>query len=297
MVSEHSLKKHDRKSKKKSNETRHAFLIIAHDKPRQLAKLVNALQYPSFDVYVHLDMTSDEDFSVIDKSCEVVSKYNISWGGFAMVKASLCLLRRAKKTYNYHSYTLLSGADYPIKSNAHINETLSSTPATRVDYWHDEDPSWHRRYKRYFFHDWPYPVSRILNGFSRRLARILPDRTLPEDIVPYFGSQWWTLHREGVKAVFEFVDQRPDVMCFMRTVHIPDEMFFQTALLNAERDVSLVREPLRYLDWSARQAHPKILGEEDIDALRQSACLFARKFDERARPGIIEKVETMRCNR
>lgn len=280
-----------------SNEARHAFLILAHEKPQQLAKLVDALQYPSFDVYLHVDVTAEEGFSEVSGACDLVSEYDISWGGFAMVEATLFLLRRARETADYHSYTLLSGADYPIKSNAYIDETLSSISATRIDYWHDEDPSWYRRYKRYFFHDWPYPVSRVLNGLSRRLARVLPDRSLPEEIVPYFGSQWWTLHQDGAEAVFEFINRRPDIVRFMRTVHIPDEMFFQTALLNAEREVSLVREPLRYFDWSAGRAHPKVLGEGDLQTLRQSDSLFACKFDERELPGIIRIVEEMRSNR
>ncbi len=280
-----------------SSEARHAFLILAHEDPQQLAKLIDALEYPSFDVYLHIDVTAEEDFSGIENAHDVVSRYDISWGGFAMVEATLFLLRRALETANYYSYTLLSGADYPIKSNAYIDETLSSISATRIDYWHDEDPSWYRRYKRYFFHDWPDPVSRVLNGLSRRLARVLPDRSLPEGIVPYFGSQWWTLNRDGAEAVFEFIDRRPDVVRFMRTVHIPDEMFFQTALVNAEREVTLVREPLRYFDWSARRAHPKILGEEDLDTLRGSECLFARKFDESRVPGIIRAVEGVRTER
>jgi hypothetical protein len=79
-------------------------------------------------------------------------------------------------------------------------------------------------------------------------------------------------------------------MSFMRTVHIPDEMFFQTALLNARRNVPLTREPLRYIDWSTGGAHPKVLTREDLDELRQSDCLFARKFDEKKSPGILDDV-------
>jgi len=123
---------------------------------------------------------------------------------------------------------------------------------------------------------------------------VLPDRSLPEGITPYFGSQWWTLHRTGIEAVFDFVERRPDVVDLMHTVHIPDEMFFQTALMNAERNVSLVREPLRYFDWSAGRAHPKVLGVEDLEVLAESECLFARKFNENEVSGIIEAVDKIR---
>ena len=273
---------------------RHAFLILAHEKPYQLQKLVSALQYPPFDVYVHLDVEAKADFSGLTGMRSISSRYNISWGGFKMVEATLFLLKRARQIADYQSYTLLSGTDYPIQNNAYIRKTLSSISSTRIDYWHDEDPSWYRRYKRYFFHDWPYPINRVLNGLSRRLSRVLPDRSMPEGITPYFGSQWWTLHRTGLKAVFDFIERRPDVVDLMHTVHIPDEMFFQTALMNAERNVSLVREPLRYFDWSAGRAHPKVLGFEDLEVLAESGCLFARKFDENEVSGIIEAVDRVR---
>ena len=35
-----------------------------------------------------------------------------------------------------------------------------------------------------------------------------------------------------------------------------------------------------YIDWSGDCASPKVLLEEDLEALLASSCLFARKFSE-----------------
>ena len=39
----------------RSSSGRHAYLIIAHDKPRQLEILLSLLDDPRNDVYLHLD--------------------------------------------------------------------------------------------------------------------------------------------------------------------------------------------------------------------------------------------------
>ncbi len=288
----------EKESKKKkngcSNKPRHAFLILAHEKPHQLSDLIDALHYPYFDLYLHVDVRARGDFSEIEKTREMISKYDISWGGFSMVEATLLLLKRAAKKVNYHSYTLLSGKDYPIKSNKYIYKKLSSITSTRIVHWHDKKMSRRKRYCRHYFHDLPYPASKVLNKVSDLVGDFLPDRSLPEGVVPYFGSQWWTLNQYGANAILRFIDRRPDVVRFMRTVHIPDEMFFQTALVNTQHKLKLISRPLRYFDWSEGRAHPKIIKKEDLGILRNSKCLFARKFDKKETPNILKSVEKIR---
>jgi hypothetical protein len=277
------------------NKIRHAFLILAHDKPDQLQRLVDALQHERFDLYLHLDAKVGDSHPIPSGVHTTISEFDISWGGFSMVEATLALLSCAKRApRSYHSYTLLSGTDYPVASNEYIHQVLASTDGNRIDYWHDEDPSWHKRYTRFYFHDWPDLLARIANALSRRISRILPDRNMPPSVKPYFGSQWWTLSDRGVEAVLQFIAERPDVRTFMRHVHIPDEMFFQTALTNVDAEVQLVREPLRYLDWSKQRAHPGTIQFGDLEEVLQGDWLFARKFNERSTPGILDAVERMR---
>ena len=39
--------------------TRHAFLIIAHEKPMVLKRLVEALDHPQNDIFIHIDKKCD----------------------------------------------------------------------------------------------------------------------------------------------------------------------------------------------------------------------------------------------
>lgn len=37
---------------------------------------------------------------------------------------------------------------------------------------------------------------------------------------------------------------------------------------------------LRYIDWKTGPQYPRVLNENDFDKIKNSNCLFARKFDE-----------------
>jgi hypothetical protein len=78
--------------------------------------------------------------------------------------------------------------------------------------------------------------------------------------------------------VARFVQSRPDVVDFFRHVDIPDEMIFQTVLVNSELAGSVVNDNLRYIDWT-RVLGPALLEARDLPALGASPKLFARKFD------------------
>lgn len=259
---------------------KHAFLILAHNQPSLVCHLVRALSSPSSETFIHIDRKSECDFGELPKEIRVISTQTVRWGGIGMVQATLDLLVQSTKCQRYETYTLLSGSDFPIKSISEIIETLNATERNRIDYWHDEDISWHKRYQRYFFNDVPGIRGRVLNALSRRFAKILPKRKFYRELKPYFGSQWWTLTRSGVESVLSFNADNPGFARYCQKVHIPDEMFFHTILLNVLGEEQMKREPLRYLDWADKQANPKILDESDETALRNSNALFARKFDE-----------------
>ena len=267
---------------------RHAFLILAHHKPEQLARLTTALAHPHADVFVHLDQKADRmAFNGLPNVEDLISTRDVQWAGFEMVGATLDLLRLAREEHDYQTYTLLSGACYPAMPASRLFDVLSSFQASRIDVWRDKDPTWHERYARPFFHD--SPLRRVLNGFSRRFGEMAPPR-VPEGVEVHFGSQWWTLHQTAVEATLDFLERRPDFLQFARRVHIPDEMFFQTVLVAT--GAPRVQGGRRFIDWSGElNAHPHVLTAEHIPRILASRALFARKFDEDQHPGVLDALE------
>src|SRR5690606_33969908 len=112
-----------------------AHLIMAYKHPVQLEKLVRRLNHPSFDIYIHLDKKIDiENFQFISKQQRVFFIKNrkvCNWGGFSFVIAITVSLKEIlAKEVKYDYINLLSGQDYPIKSNAHFYDHLRAHQGT-----------------------------------------------------------------------------------------------------------------------------------------------------------------------
>jgi hypothetical protein len=78
---------------------------------------------------------------------------------------------------------------------------------------------------------------------------------------------------------------------FFKHAGLPDEIFFQTILLNSHFKSQLVNDNLKYVDWSDLLAHPAILLTRDYEKLIDSTSLFARKFDETVDANILEMID------
>jgi hypothetical protein len=96
--------------------------------------------------------------------------------------------------------------------------------------------------------------------------------------VPYGGGAYWCLARPAVEYVYEFLQRNPEYVGFFRHVLVPDEVFFQTILLNSPLRDTIVNDHLRFIDWS-EDPGPTILRTEHLPALLGSGKLLARKFD------------------
>jgi hypothetical protein len=75
-------------------------------------------------------------------------------------------------------------------------------------------------------------------------------------------------------------------------VYIPDELFFQTLLLNSELRNRIVNDEVHYMRWAAANARgPEVVRVDDFDQLRDTDMLFARKFDQGIDARVLELVE------
>jgi hypothetical protein len=257
-----------------------AYIISAYRKLGQVTRLVRRLHHNETAFFIHVDKkTDDHDYVALTRSLEdstavfFLERHTCHWGGFGHVRATLKgiddLIRR-RIPFDY--LILLTGQDYPIKPNSFIERffaehwgksfmgsnplpTKSWSPSgglDRIQYRHLRLHGHHLR--------WPLK------------------RHFPSGLHPYGGGAYWCLSREAVEYVSRFVTERPDVVAFFKHVDIPDEIFFQTVLMNSELAETIVNDNLRYIDWT-RGRRPAVLETRDFEALASSPKLFARKFD------------------
>lgn len=257
-----------------------AYIVSAYTRLEQVARLARRLQTANSCCLVHVDRkTSGAEYDELVASVrglasvQLLERHNCHWGGFGHVRVTLKgieALRCQAVPFDY--LILLTGQDYPIKSNEHIDRFLESGyPKSFMGFSPLPSPSWSPRGGLDRIEYWHL-------RFHGHHARLPFGRRFPRGLKPFGGGAYWCLSRECVDYVARFVAKRPDVVSFFRHVDIPDESFFHTILLSSVLRDTIVNDNLRYIDWT-RGVRPAILETRDFPSLRGSSKLFARKFD------------------
>jgi hypothetical protein len=284
-----------------------AYLILAHNAPNHLSRLVRALDSPNTGFFIHVDRKSDiSPFRDSLSQCDVTflqDRVGVYWGDFSVVKATIKLINEALNQAPEPGYlVLLSGSDYPLKSPQYIENFFSENhgrqfinlvrmpceamgkPLKRLqDYWLQIP------------HDSQF-VMRVVDRLNRlindRLKLIRRDyKGVFNGLVPYAGSQWWALTNDACRHILSFIDSKCDVVKFFRNTYTPDESFFQTIIGNSEFAEHVTRN-LTFADWSRAAGGPAMIDMDHLNAFMKTACiiaddsygrgelLFARKFSD-----------------
>jgi hypothetical protein len=274
-----------------------AYLVLAHKLPEQLIRLIKTLNTVDTSFFIHVDRNTEDEthaalvgfFRSYD-NVHFIKRHYCKWGDSSLVKATLSGLKYLVKSEIPYDYViLLSGQDYPIKSNDEIQAYLqknngfsflqySTTPhnmAGRIEHWHFRIGRRHYIIpaKNMFG---PPLLNKIWNPIAQKIKW---RRKLPGNLKPYFGSQFWCLSREFVDSCLKYLAEHKGYEKFMKLSYIPDEFFFQSVFLNSSLRPRIINTDLRYKDFSDHNRHPKVLDKQDFNILINSNFLFARKFD------------------
>lgn len=270
-----------------------AYVILAHQLPEQLARLVGRLNTPNALFLIHINRRADD--GVLDAARTALAgldnviflrRHKLYWGGFGHVRATIEALDELhRRSAQFDYVALLTGQDYPIKPVSVIERTLAESGG-RSFMAYDRLPG-----------GWPDGMKRITHWHSRRVGvprgwhlNVPIRRRFPQRLVPYGGSSYWWLSREAVDYVRRFVVEQPDVYRFFKHVDIPDEIFFHTIVMNSPLRDAVVNDELRHVDWT-RDPPPAIFDTGDLEMLRHSPKLLARKFDSTRDSEILDLID------
>jgi hypothetical protein len=275
-----------------------AYLILTHGNPDQLARLVATLPLNS-PVMVHFDLRADA--RLYERSVELLSKlpklrfvkrHACRWGAFGIVRGTISLIQALiASEMNFDYATLLSGSDYPIKSNREIamfldanrgREFIESFLLTAPNRW-----SGHGGYYK-------APERMLCRHlrFRSRVMRLPGLRKMPAGLKPYGGSQWWTLSREAIAHIVQFIDHTPEFLSFSKQSFIPDESFIQTIVSNSRLADMVTGDDLRLVIWDRPlPPYPATLTIDDLDTLLTSNKFFARKFNARTDATVLQALD------
>lgn len=283
---------------------RHAYCIIAHDRPQALARLVDLIDDPRNDIFIMIDArTPITPFlrlvSAVSSRLEFLeNRVGIRWGGFSQIEATLRLFERACKG-DYSRIHLLSGSDLPIKTQDYIHRYCDEEfPHSQfVGISPEAGEAADIEMKTRFYYLWPRFARRktlcgplavaghwLLRATLRlqRLAGVR--RTYPMHILK--GDNWVSLTRDCCEYI---ISRRGLIKRMFRYVLCPDEMFIQTLVTESPfRDSLHPAGSLREIDWE--RGEPYVWRMADVPQLEASECLFARKFSDDVDAAVIGRV-------
>ncbi len=283
---------------------RHAFLIIAHEQPRQLQVLVDLLDHPRNDLYLQTDSggaVPPGQIRAARSSLVSLAPMPIHWAGFSQIEAELRLLQAAvQDPHDY--YHLLSGADLPLVPPAVLHERLATstveylalTPAA------DEFARWKVHYRHPFVETRHYRRHKALRVVSHGLVKAQQAlgvrNRLTRELELRHGSAYFSITHECARFV---LDRREWIRAAYRHSIAADEVFLPT-LLTSDGGFRISDQGqdgpgnLRHIDWGRRVGNsPHTFDMDDLESLRSAArtkC-FARKFDLAAAPEVVRHVQ------
>jgi hypothetical protein len=277
-----------------------ANLIIGHKNASQLSRLVDRLQHPNFDVYIHIDKKVDiGEFRKLENSPRVffiTNRIKVNWGGnstsTAIIK-SLNEILESGKSYDF--INLLSAQDYPLKTSEQIFEFFKRNSGQNfISYEVSSESDWWikaaTRYEKYHLTDWSFPGKYLLQNVINIIA---PKRKFPGDMKLY-GSQkstWWSITGECARHVTKEALSNEKLNSFLKYCWGTDEFLVTTLIMNSPFKAQAVNNNLRYIDWSEGKPNPKTLTISDFFELKMSDMLFARKFDTNVDSAILDKID------
>lgn len=286
----------------------HAYLIIVHKNLGQVQRLINILDKPYNDIYIHVDVKCKINnigsyFHTRHSTLDVISVIDVKWGDYSMVECELKLLERAtRKKHSY--YHLLSGDDFPIKRPDEIyhffensgknfvsikNMKIEKEAMERVLYNHVCLGKF--KTSKYYLVNKCYFILDRIGVIFQKVFHIKKRQKYPKY---QRGSQWFSITEDFAKYILM---QQNNIYEGFSNTFIPDELVIQTILINSEWKESLYApfeydqpiQNMRYIDWN--RGKPYIFKSSDFEELLNSECMFARKFSVETDLKIITRLE------
>lgn len=271
---------------------KHAYLILAHHEFELLQILLSTLDDSRNDIYIHFDKKLSQIPTLQLTHAKLIlvqERIDVSWGDVSVVEAEYALFEAAHRKGDYTYYHLLSGVDMPLQTQDDIHHFFTTHQGKEfIGYsQYDTTTEIDRKVRKYHFFpkDFRYTgttVSIIKKGIRALSIRLQYAFKYKRNANIDFkkGTQWVSITHDFVTQV---LTKKREVLHLYQHTFCSDEIFIQTLCWNSpfrsqifniedeaigsQRDICW-KDGVLY-DWE----------DKDIEQLKQSQLLFARKFN------------------
>lgn len=291
-----------------------AYHILAHKAPDQVARLIRALQHPDDWFVLHFDRRAPRPLHALGRELTRTQRNVIlqparavTWGGPAIaeiqIEAMDLLLRRSGA---WSHFVNLTGQDFPLRPRRERLAVLEAAPNANYLSWFKplETRHWcnaRARVEQWHLHSPLLAGILGVPGIGRHLRAVLGwrnrlpalplwRRRLPAFFTYFGGSNYAVLTRAACRRVARTPEARR-IRRWLRHAGHPDEIVYQSVLLNSALAPSVVNRDWREIDFAPDAPHPRVFTSADWPRLAASENLFARKFDPAVDAAIIDRLE------
>lgn len=297
-----------------------AYLISVYKDPQHLRRLIKRLLDNNSYFFIHVDLNVDiKPFqNALDEVKNVIytnRRFKVSWGGWTQVLYQKELLKTALSTHLvFDKIFIISGQDYPIKSNKYIKKELENNPKKiymkAIDYsetiiskQNQQDYRLYHFFRDSQFHN--FMVKRALIYTSRNLMKLLPIRKkrLPNIYGShthiYKSSGYMGLTLDCAKYVLQELESNKDLIHFFKYSFVPEELVIPTIIFNSKykQYAEIIKgnyeglkklSGLTYFNYGTKI---QVFKDKDYKELKYSDLLFARKFETGVSDGLMDKLD------
>lgn len=308
------------------------YIILAHNNPIQLNRLIKNLSGKDIYIYIHID--SNANINALDIDIDIpnvflcADRIACSWGDFSLVKATLKCIEKIIADQRKGHTILLSGQDLPIQTTDSIKSVLEKNESTEFIDCKPIKEVWPNHFK-YRIQSYKYDFSSakadfvcipsifsmrpkgILRNVHQLVKRALKEKNIahlkalkylfiykkpPKNTKFYGGSQWWCLTNSTLEKLDTYLKSNPEFYNFFEQSVIPDEVFFQTAIMNLKKqhfEIEIM-PTLTYARWKSNTENsPDTFTLNDLNEILIASknFLFARKFNSNTDENIILAIE------
>ena len=290
---------------------KHAFLILAHKSPSLIRRIMKVLESDNHYFFLHVDKKTPniEDFkkavSDIRNTTVLEKRISVFHAGISTTEAELALFEAVRKSRIDFDYLhLISGQDYPLRSNEQFDEFFEHNTTSYV-YIDDKTlrnsmaKNYDRSANEYHFNHTNKKYVQIYEKLHLgRLLRLFYRRKTIDGYVG--GWQWFSWNKKVFNFIMDYLQSHPDYLQRFDHTASPDEHIFVTLINNHLDELDVAPEdPLRYISWHPHRPindsyRPFILEEVDYPFIIDSRAFFCRKIDERLSASLLDKIDAQR---
>ena len=289
--------------------------LMLSSKYEQTCRLIDALNVNGNQLVLLIDKKSEQYFQDLYKKYSndphiefIKDRFDVYWGGITTSTAAVSLMKNTLK-YDYDYFTMCSESCLPLYPDEEIKAFLERHKGTEfIDVRFD----WTKRSRLYLDHSKPYTawqrkhrnllafwdVTRdTLFGWAIGKNKRFKSHTVPTTLL------WWSTTKECTKYMVETIEKENLLEEYKNTL-IADEHIFAEVIWKSKFYDKLYCQKIRgaallYCDWYVLNA-PKSLEMEDLERIydpkNKYAFLYARKFDMKAHPDVVDKIYENRNN-